>query len=75
MAYPMNWWLVSRHLKHGMITVRPKTHDSESMINKHTDMHHMKEVYPSRGIISIMASISILALAAGIIIAWFFGGL
>jgi hypothetical protein len=21
-AYPMNWWLVSRHLKHGMITVR-----------------------------------------------------
>ncbi|MEP7184284.1 MAG: DUF4396 domain-containing protein [Rhodanobacter sp.] len=23
MAYPMNWWLVSRHLKHGMMTVRP----------------------------------------------------
>ncbi len=22
-AYPMNWWLVSRHMKHGMITVRP----------------------------------------------------
>jgi len=22
-AYPMNWWLVSRHLKHGMTTVRP----------------------------------------------------
>ncbi|MDQ2950463.1 MAG: DUF4396 domain-containing protein [Acidobacteriota bacterium] len=22
-AYPMNWWLVSRNLKHGMITVRP----------------------------------------------------
>ena len=22
-AYPMNWWLVSRHLKHGMMTVRP----------------------------------------------------
>lgn len=21
-AYPMNWWLVSRHLKHGMMTVR-----------------------------------------------------
>ena len=22
-AYPMNWWLVARHLKHGMMTVRP----------------------------------------------------
>ncbi len=22
-AYPMNWWLVSRHLKHGMMPVRP----------------------------------------------------
>ncbi len=23
-AYPMNWWLVGNHLKHGMITVRPR---------------------------------------------------
>ncbi|PWT85195.1 MAG: hypothetical protein C5B56_14400 [Proteobacteria bacterium] len=23
LAYPMNWWLVSYHLKHGMLTVRP----------------------------------------------------
>ncbi|MEO8858822.1 MAG: DUF4396 domain-containing protein [Burkholderiaceae bacterium] len=22
-AFPMNWWLVARHLKHGMTTVRP----------------------------------------------------
>jgi Domain of unknown function (DUF4396) len=22
-AYPMNWWLVSRHMKHGMMTTRP----------------------------------------------------
>ena len=22
-AYPMNWWLVSRHMKHGMMMVRP----------------------------------------------------
>ncbi len=22
-AYPMNWWLVSRHMKHGMMTMRP----------------------------------------------------
>ena len=24
-AYPMNWWLVRNHLKHGMLTVRPKS--------------------------------------------------
>ena len=24
-ALPMNWWLVARHLKHGMTTVRPAT--------------------------------------------------
>ena len=23
-AYPMNWWLVANHLKHGMMTVRPR---------------------------------------------------
>lgn len=23
-AYPMNWWLVAHHLKHGMLTVRPE---------------------------------------------------
>ena len=75
MAYPMNWWLVSRHLKHGMMTVRPKTHDSENMTSQHIDMHHMKESLPGRRIILIMASISILALTAGITIAWLFGGL
>src|SRR3981189_2169354 len=24
-AYPMNWWLVAHHLKHGMMTVRSVT--------------------------------------------------
>jgi hypothetical protein len=22
-SYPINWWLVANHLKHGMMTVRP----------------------------------------------------
>ena len=36
-AYPMNWWLVTRHLKHGMMTVRKDSpgphagHDMASM--------------------------------------------
>jgi Domain of unknown function (DUF4396) len=28
-AYPMNWWLVANHLKHGMMTVRPKKETAE----------------------------------------------
>jgi hypothetical protein len=27
-SYPINWWLVANHLKHGMMTVRPASvHD------------------------------------------------
>ena len=37
-AYPMNWWLVANHLKHGMMTVRPLTaahahHGASAMAN------------------------------------------
>ena len=40
-AYPMNWWLVSRHMKHGMMTVRPQNESlnggaHESMHDNHT---------------------------------------
>ena len=27
-AYPINWWLVANHLKHGMMTVRPASADA-----------------------------------------------
>lgn len=30
-AYPMNWWLVARGLKHGMTTVRPATSERGAM--------------------------------------------
>jgi hypothetical protein len=30
-AYPMNWWLVANHLKHGMMTVRPKQEAGTAM--------------------------------------------
>jgi len=36
-AYPMNWWLVSRHMKHGMITVRPPGEPVNG--GAHKDMH------------------------------------
>ena len=44
-AYPMNWWLVSRHMKHGMMTVRPEQESvisgsHESMQDKHPHSDH-----------------------------------
>ena len=35
-AYPMNWWLVSNHLKHGMMTIRPREPGKEVEF-KHQD--------------------------------------
>jgi len=34
-AYPINWWLVSNHLKHGMMTVRSDAIDSSAGIQSH----------------------------------------
>jgi len=33
-AYPMNWWLVSRHMKHGMMTPRPSREPVRRMEQK-----------------------------------------
>ena len=76
-AYPMNWWLVSNHLKHGMFTVRaaddPGTHDDAGAkdANEHGamtpgsgegDMSHALPIWA-------MTALSFLALAAGLLIA------
>src|SRR5262249_57155241 len=34
-AYPMNWWLVAYHLKHGMMTIRPAAAAAHSMHGAH----------------------------------------
>jgi hypothetical protein len=36
-AYPMNWWLVSHHMKHGMMTVRSP--DKPANGGAHKSMH------------------------------------
>ena len=43
-AYPMNWWLVSRHLKHGMMTVRPKAAPASSEGHAGHEGHDMKDM-------------------------------
>jgi hypothetical protein len=80
-AYPMNWWLVANHLKHGMMTVRPATatagpHDHEagasmSSMSHGPSMAHMSmdaRRAPSPPI-AVMALLSFLALAAGLALA------
>jgi hypothetical protein len=82
LAYPMNWWLVANHLKHGMMTVRPATagapgHAAEAgmsgMAPAGPAMSHMSMPmeggHTLRPPIAVMALLSFLALAAGLAIA------
>jgi hypothetical protein len=83
-AYPMNWWLVANHLKHGMMTVRPATagagapgHAAEAgmsgMAPAGPSMSHMsmpmERGHAPRPPVAVMALLSFLALAAGLAIA------
>lgn len=75
-AYPMNWWLVARHLKHGMMTIeRPAKagHDrsavttgNESPKMDHALMPAADDGKPSRTAIAWMAALSIVLFAVGI---------
>lgn len=81
-AYPINWWLVSRHLKHGMMTVRPADTAMSESIMKHPASGHSTHDEPasehntdgrnrvSRGEVLLMVIISfiILGLSIGIAI-------
>jgi hypothetical protein len=83
-AYPMNWWLVGNHLKHGMMTVRPATasaglgmgaHDHTAMAAmSHTPTTSrmpaaMHEGHALRPSIAVMTVLSFVALAAGFALA------
>jgi hypothetical protein len=80
-AYPMNWWLVANHLKHGMMTVRPASRDASAQDrDAHAGMKGMQhaepgvqmataERHPPWPSVPVMALVSFLALAAGMAIA------
>ncbi|MDP2186552.1 MAG: DUF4396 domain-containing protein [Xanthomonadales bacterium] len=71
-AYPMNWWLVANQLKHGMFTVRadddPNAPEGKTT---HAEMMHDGATgdRPPLPPIWIMATISCLALAVGLLVA------
>jgi hypothetical protein len=85
-AFPMNWWLVANHLKHGMMTVRPKDQAAGqdahgSMAGAGMDKGNMAmakvgsantKTTPSIGVMTV---VSFVVLAAGLLVAWVLGGL
>ena len=73
-AYPMNWWLVSRHLKHGMMTVRtPNEPVSGGATKGKTPMAgEMQSV--SNSALAGMTVLSALVFGLGLSIAVAFGG-
>jgi hypothetical protein len=78
-AYPMNWWLVANHLKHGMMTVRPKNEARTAMAMGAGEMamgggemagmamEAPRKPSPS---VPIMTVLSFVALAAGLALAF-----
>ena len=80
-AYPMNWWLVAYHLKHGMMTVRPAAAAATAHAGmdaaEHAAMDAAARTSMSMGSgeppwpsIPVMTLLSFLALAAGVAIAF-----
>jgi hypothetical protein len=82
-AYPMNWWLVANHLKHGMMTVRPATAvagahgahlgiDSAAAAKPAMSMaaERTADKASPRPPVPVMTVLSFLALAAGVAIAF-----
>jgi len=71
LAYPMNWWLVAYHLKHGMMTVRPAAaaaHGAHAGMDAAPTMAMGgKAPWPP---VPIMTLLSFVALAAGVAIAF-----
>ena len=80
-AYPMNWWLVSKKLKHGMMTVRPDNsmkhgHHEESQngsAGAHSEMHAANGV--SNKMLATMTLFSFLLFALGLGSAYYFNAI
>jgi hypothetical protein len=78
-AFPINWWLVANHLKHGMMTVRrPDATAAHAAAEPNgapmagMDMSSAAAPKPS---LAVMTIVSLSVLAVGLAISWAFGGL
>jgi Domain of unknown function (DUF4396) len=69
-AYPINWWLVAKGLKHGMMTVRPRGSIEEKPAAAGRHDHKVGHgPPPSAGQIAGMAALSVAAFALAILLA------
>ena len=83
LSYPMNWWLVSYHLKHGMLTVRPSAavahvHRAPAAVpapSPEMQSIDMGRKPTPRPPVPVMTLLSFAALGAGLSIAWLFGSM
>jgi hypothetical protein len=83
LSYPMNWWLVKYHLKHGMMTVRPAVAaghvpvEAAAMPAPPPEMQGMdmgRKLTP-RPPVPVMTLLSFAAFGAGLVIAWLLGSM
>ncbi len=66
-AYPMNWWLVAKGLKHGMMTVRPRAPVQEAPAATMRNDHHAgRGLPPSPAQIAGMAVASVVVFGLAI---------
>jgi len=84
-AYPINWWLVSSHLKHGMMTVRPSQISStETSTQEHratghsthaasTVGHDTRKDKVSRSTMRFMVAASFIVFGIGVSISLIYG--
>jgi hypothetical protein len=77
-AYPMNWWLVSRQLKHGMLTARASTEPKKdeaphAMGGEQMPSQHTNQV--STATLAGMTLLSVVIFGAGLAVAFIFGPL
>jgi hypothetical protein len=78
-AYPMNWWLVANHLKHGMMTIRPADAAAKEIGRNAMPGMEMPSAKPEMSMgagrsthpsVPVMALLSFLALIAGVAISF-----
>ena len=78
-AYPINWWLVANHLKHGMMTIRPKRQIAGMAVGVEDGMKMgggeaagiaMQEAQKPSPSVAAMSVLSFMALTAGLALAF-----
>jgi hypothetical protein len=74
LAYPANWWLVARGLKHGMMTVRPQSKKGTTASNLE-QTERRQSTSPSMSEITFVTIVSLALLALGVtvslLVQWF----